>query len=82
MPVPLAPALMVIQPTLLAAVQPQPVPAVTVTVPVAAADVVRFDDVGAMVNVHGAPAWVTVKVWPPIVIVPLRDVVPVLAATL
>ena len=62
MPLPLAPAVMVIQPTLLAAVQPQPVPAVTVTVPVAAADVVRFDDVGEMVNVHGAPAWVTVKV--------------------
>ena len=82
MPVPLAPALIVIQPTLLAAVQPQPVPAVTVTVPVAAADVVRFEDVGAIVNVHGAPAWVTVKVCPPIVIVPLRDVVPVLAATL
>ena len=73
---------MVIQPTLLAAVQLQPVPAVTVTVPVAAAEVVRFDDVGAMVNVQGAPAWVTVKVWPPIVIVPLRAVVPVLAATL
>ena len=73
---------MVIQPTLLAAVQLQPVPAVTVTVPVAAADVVRFDDVGAMVNVHGAPACVTVKVWPPIVIVPVREVVPVLAATL
>ena len=54
----------------------------TVTVPVAAADVVRFEEVGAMVNVQGAPACVTVKVWPPIVIVPLRDVVPVLAATL
>ena len=67
---------------MLAAVQLQPVPAVTVTVPVAAADVVRFDDVGAMVNVHGAPACVTVKVCPPIVIVPVRDVVPVLAATL
>ena len=82
MPLPLAPALMVIQPTLLAAVQLQPVPAVTVTVPVAAADVVRFEEVGEMVNVQGAPAWVTVKVWPPIVIVPVRDVVPVFAETL
>ena len=33
------------------------------------------EDVGAMVNVHGAPACVTVKVWPPIIIVPVRDVV-------
>ena len=82
MPLPDAPALIVIHASLLTAVQLQPVPAVTVTVPVAATDVVRFDDVGAMVNVQGAPAWVTVKVCPPIVIVPLRDVVPVLAATL
>ena len=79
---PLAPALIVIQPALLAAVHVHPVPAVTATLPVAAADVVRFEDVGEIVNVHGAPAWVTVKVCPPIVIVPLRDVVPVLAATL
>ena len=71
-----------IQPTLLVAVQLQPVPAVTVTVPVVAADVVRLEDVGAMVNVHGAPACVTVKVLPAIVIVPVRDVVPVFAATL
>ena len=72
----------VIQPTLLVAFQLQPAPAVTVTVPVAAADVVRFDEVGEIVNVQGAPAWVTVKVWPPIVIVPEREVVPVLAETL
>jgi len=82
LPLPDAPAVIVIQPTLLVADQPQPVPAVTVTVPVAAADVVRFDDVGLIVNVQGAPACVTVKVWPPIVIVPVRDVVPALAATL
>jgi hypothetical protein len=43
---------------------------------------VRFDDVGAMVNEHGTPAWVTVKVCPPIVIVPVREVVLVFAATL
>ena len=71
-----------IHPALLAAVQLQPVPAVTVTVPVAATDVVRLDEVGAIVNVQGAPACVTVKVWPPIVIVPERDVVLVFAATL
>ena len=67
---------------LLVAVQLQPVPAVTVTVPVAATDVVRLEDVGEMVNVQGAPACVIVKVWPPIVIVPVREVVLVLAATL
>ena len=82
MPLPDAPALIVIHESLLAAVHAQPVPAVTVTVPVVAADEVRFDDVGAMVKVHGAPACVTVKVCPPIVIVPLREVVPVFAATL
>ena len=74
--------MIVIQPALLVADQLQPVPAVTPTVPVAAAEVVRFDDVGLIVNVQGAPACVTVKVCPPIVIVPVRDVVPVLAATL
>jgi hypothetical protein len=72
----------VIHASLLTAVQLQPVPAVTVTVPVAAAEVVRFDEVGAIVNVQGAPACVTVDVAPPIVIVPVRDVVPALAATL
>ena len=82
MPLPDVPALIVIQASLLAAVQLQPVPAVTVTVPVAATDVVRFDEVGAIVNVQGAPACVTVKVCPLIVIVPVRDVVPALAATL
>ena len=41
--------------------------------PVAAADVARFDEVGEIVNVHGAPACVTVKVCPAIVIVPVRD---------
>ena len=82
LPVPDAPAVIVIQSTLLVANHPHPEPPVTPTVPVAAADVVRFDDVGLIVNVQGAPAWVTVKVCPPIVIVPVRDVVPVLAATL
>ena len=82
MPLPEAPAVTVIHASLLTAVQLQPVPAVTVTVPVAAADVARLDEVGATVKVQGAPACVTVKVWPPIVIVPVRDVVPALAATL
>jgi hypothetical protein len=82
LPLPDAPAVTVIHASLLTADQLQPVPAVTVTVPVAAADVVRFDEVGAIVNVQGAPACVTVKVWPPIVMVPVRDVVPAFAVTL
>jgi hypothetical protein len=71
----------VIQASLLTAVQLQPVPAVTVTVPVVA-DEVGFDDVGEIVKVQGTPACVTVNVWPPIVIVPVRELVVVLAATL
>jgi len=82
LPLPLAPALIVIHASLLTAVQLQPVAAVTVTVPVVATADVRFDEIGAIVNVHGAPACVTVNVCPPMVIVPVRDVVPVLAATL
>jgi hypothetical protein len=52
----------VIQVALLVAVQLQPVPAVTLTAPVVAAADVRFDDVGEIVNPHGAPACVTVNV--------------------
>jgi hypothetical protein len=82
LPLPEAPAVTVNQlVALLTAVQLQPVPAVTVTVPVVAADV-GFDDVGEIVNVHGTPACVTVNVCPPIVIVPVRELVVVLAATL
>jgi hypothetical protein len=83
LPLPLAPELMVSQlVALLTAVQLHPVPAVTATEPVVAADDARFDEVGEIVNEHGAPACVMLKVCPPIVIVPVRDVVPVLAATL
>jgi len=82
LPLPEAPAVTVIHASLLTAVQLQPAPAVTVTVPVVAAEVARFDDVGAIVKVHGAAACVTVKVWPPIVIVPVGDAVLPWAATL
>ena len=83
LPLPEAPAVTVSQlVALLTAVQLQPAPAVTLTVPVAAAEFVRFDAVGEMVNAHGTPAWVTVNVCPAIVIVPVRDAVLVLAATL
>ena len=82
MPVPLAPAPIVIHASLLVAVQLQPEAAVTVIEPLAASDDGRLFDVGAIVNVHEMPACVTVKVCPPIVIVPVRDEAPVLAATL
>jgi len=82
LPVPLEPAPIVIHPSLLVAVQLQPDPAVTVIEPLAASDDGRFDEMGEIVTVHEIPACVMVKVWPPIVIVPVRDVVPVLAETL
>jgi hypothetical protein len=64
------------------AVQLHPVPALTVTIPVVAAAFTRFDEVGEIENVHGAPACVTVKVLPAIVSVPVRDPAPVFAPTL
>ena len=78
---PVAPALMVIHDALLVAVQAQPVGAVTVTVPLPAADV-TLAEADPIVALQGAPACVTVKVLPPMVRVPLRPLVDVLAATL
>jgi len=72
---------MVTQLALLVAVHAQPVVAVTVTVPVPAAEV-GLAEAGEIVGVQGVPAWVIVKVLPPIVSVAVRDAVPVLAATL
>ena len=80
MPLPVAPVLMVIHVALLAAVHAQPVAAVTVTAPAPAADV-RPADAGEIVGAQGAAACVTVNVLPPIVSVPVRDVVAVFAAT-
>jgi len=80
LPLPLAPAATVSHAALLVAVQPQPLPAVTVTVPVVA-DETTLAVLDERLNVHGAPGWVTVKVWPPTVIVPVRAAVDVLAAT-
>jgi len=81
-PLPFTPALSVSHAALLVAVHPQPVPAETVTVPAAAEGEVRFADDGEMVNVQGRPACVTVNVAPPIVIVPVRGVAAVFAATM
>ena len=82
MPLPLAPVLTVIHVALLLAVQVQPVAAVTVTVPEPAADV-TLADAGDTVGAHGTAACsVTVNVDPAMVSVPVRLVVPVLAALL
>ena len=79
-PLPLALALIVIQASLLVALHPQPVPAVTVTVPDAPA-ATALVDAGEIVGSQGAPAWVTVKVLPPMVSVPVRGVVVGFAVT-
>ncbi len=71
LPEPLAPAETVSHGALLLAVHPQPEPVVTATAPVLAADATGAL-LWASVNVHVAPAWVTVNVCAPIVRVPLR----------
>ena len=80
MPLPVAPAVMVIQAALLVAVHAQPVAAVTVTVPVPPA-AATLADAGEIVGAQVAPAWVIVKVLPAIVSVPVRAVLPGFAAT-
>ena len=82
MPVPLAPAPIVIHASLLVDVQLQPALAVTVIEPLAASDDGRLFEAGEIVNVHEIPDCVTVNVCPAIVIVPVREPVPVLAVTL
>jgi hypothetical protein len=82
LPLPVAPLVIVIHDALLVALHEHPVPAVTLTVPEAAADVVRLDDVGRIVKAQGAPGCVTVNVFPATVIVPVRVAAPVFAATL
>ena len=80
LPVPHAPAVTVIHVALLVAVHAQPAVAVTATVaepPLAAA----LADVGEALKLHGKVC-VIVTVWPATVSVPVREVVPVFAATL
>ena len=74
LPVPVAPAVTVIQAALLAAVHAHPVVPVTATdtgPPVALALWLVGDRLNAP---HAAASWLTVKVWPPMVTVPVRDV--------
>lgn len=73
---------MVIQFTLLVAVQEQPLAVATATVPWAPpagtdtlAGAIEYEQAGA------PPAWVRVNVWPAMVSVPVREEVPVLVAT-
>jgi len=79
-PLPLAPAVTVIHATLLTAVHVHPVPTETLTVPDAAAAVVRFAESGETRKLQGRPTWVIVNVCPPMVSVPVRAG-PVLAVT-
>jgi hypothetical protein len=81
-PLSLAPPVTVIQAALLVAVHAQLAPAVTVTVPLVATEVLSMTAEGRIVNEHGAPGCVIVKVLPAIVIVPVRDVVLVFCVTL
>jgi hypothetical protein len=71
-----------IQLTLVVAVHVQPVPAVTVKLPLPplAATEVELDE-SAYEQVALAPACVTVNVWPPTAMWPVRELVPVLAVT-
>jgi hypothetical protein len=79
-PEPLLPVVIVSQLSLLVAVQEHPAPAVTPTLPLLALDATDALE-AEIVYVQGAAAWLTVKVWPARVIVPVRDVVLLLAAT-
>jgi hypothetical protein len=80
-PLPFAPPLIEIQDALVLAVHAQPVVAVTVTV-APPPDAVAFAEGPEIVGTHGVPAWVTVKVRPPTVSVPVRGLVVGFAATL
>ena len=84
LPLPVAPAVTVIHASLLVATQLHPADAKTVMVPVAPV-AAKLANEGEVVDTHDTgvtPACVTVNVLPAIVSVPVRDVVPVFAATL
>ena len=79
LPLPVLPDPTVNHAALLVVLHAQVLPVVTATATLSpAAGEVRL--VGAIVNVHGAPAWLTVYVWPAMVSVPVRGVVAVFAA--
>ena len=75
------PEVMLIQVALLVTVQPQSLTlVVTLTVPLPPLEVNVWLG-GEIVKLQGMPAWFTMKVWPAIVSVPVRELVLVLAAT-
>jgi hypothetical protein len=80
-PEPGVPPVTVIQGALLVAFQLQPAAAVTATLPVPPAAAMLVD-VGEIDGAQVVPAWVTVKVLPAIVNVPVRLALPVFTATL
>jgi hypothetical protein len=80
-PVPDPPEPTLSQAALLVVLQVQVLPAVTATATDSpAAGEVRV--VGEIAYVHAVPAWVTLNVWPAMVIVPVRCAVLVFAATM
>jgi hypothetical protein len=79
LPVPLTPEVTVIHDALLTAVQPQPPPAVTVTLPDPPLEP-KLCDAGVALMLHAA-ASVTVIVCPATVSAPLRGTVEVFGAT-
>jgi hypothetical protein len=79
LPVPEPPEVTVIHEAPLDEVQLQPLVPLTFTVNGPPVDVAEVD-VGETVKLHGAPAWLTVKVFPPAVIVAERAVPAVFAA--
>lgn len=80
-PVPDPPDVTVSHPTLLDAAHTHPADAVTTTEPLVPAPL-TVAEAGASVIVHAAPVCMTVTVSPEIVSVPVRDALPVFAATL
>jgi hypothetical protein len=80
LPVPLLPAVIVIQPTLLLAVHAHPPGAVTPTEPLPPLEEYEALDCDSA-YVQGTPASVTVNVWSAIVTVPVSVLELVLAAT-
>jgi hypothetical protein len=78
LPLPVAPAVIVIHAALLVAVHAQPLVAVTATVPVSP-PATALAEVDPIVGVQAAPAWVMVKVLPATVSVPERELLVVLA---
>ncbi len=77
---PLLPDVMPIQPALLVAIQEQPLVALTLTLPVpplATKDLL----VDEIKDAHDAPDWLKVTVLPAMVIVPVLELVLLLAAT-